>query len=118
TVLERRNPPTFNVLVEIQSFDRLALHEDVASTVDALLRGYEAEAEVRVIGRGGEIASVERMQLRSTPDDPLVAREQQTRRQVMEPAPGGPERRLLPFGISRARLEQAIAETRSAARIV
>ncbi len=118
TVLERRNPPTFDVLVEIQSFDRLALHEDVATTVDALLRGYEAEAEVRVIGRGGEVTSVERMQLRSSPDEPLAPRELATHRQVIDPAPGGPERRLLPFGISRARLEHAIAETRSAARIV
>jgi stage III sporulation protein AA len=118
TVLERRNPPTFDVLVEIQSFGRLALHEDVASTVDSLLRGYEAEAEIRVIGRSGEVESVERVPLRASPDDPLEPREEPARRQVMPRAPGGQERRLLPFGISRARLEHAIAGTRSAARIV
>src|SRR5438067_36128 len=42
TVLERRAPPTFGSLVEIQSFNRVAVHEDIAGTVDALLRGYEA----------------------------------------------------------------------------
>jgi stage III sporulation protein AA len=118
TILERRSPPTFDVLIEIQSFSRLAVHEDVASTVDALLRGYEAEAEIRVIGDGGEIETVERMPLRSSPGEPLVAHEEPERRLTLAAAPGGPERRLLPFGISRARLEAAIAETRSGASIV
>src|SRR5690606_19468212 len=34
------------------------------------------------------------------------------------PAPGGPEKRIMPFGISRSRLEEAIATTRSAASVV
>ncbi|MEX2446947.1 MAG: R3H domain-containing nucleic acid-binding protein [Dehalococcoidia bacterium] len=118
TILERRSPPTFDVLIEIQSFSRLAVHEDVAGTVDALLRGFEAEAEIRVIGDGGEIETVERMPLRANPGEPLAAREEPTGRQTLNAAPGGPQRRLLPFGISRARLEAAIAETRSGASIV
>ena len=36
TVLERRSPPTFDVLIEIQTRDRLAVHPDVAAAVDAL----------------------------------------------------------------------------------
>ena len=39
TVLERRSNPTFHVLIEIQTRDRLAVHEDVATAVDSLLRG-------------------------------------------------------------------------------
>ena len=118
TILERRSPPTFEVLIEIQSFSRLAVHEDVAITVDALLRGFEAEAEIRVIGDGGTIQTVERMPLRSSPDEPLEAHEEPERRQTLTAAPGGPQRRLLPFGISRARLELAIEQTRSGASIV
>ncbi len=118
TVLERRAPPTFDVLIEIQSFDRLAIHDDVAATVDSLLRGYEVEAEVRVIGDGGQIATVERVPLRTTPQEPLEARPQVERRRTLSAAPGGPEKRVLPFGISRTHLERAIMETRSAARIV
>jgi len=118
TVLERRNPPTFEVLVEIQSFRRLAIHEDVAQTVDSLLRGYEVEAEIRVAGEAGEVQHVERVPLRASPDEPLRARQQTERARSLPAAPGGPEKRLLPFGISRGRLEQAIADTRSAARIV
>jgi len=118
TVLERRAPPTFDVLIEIQSFDRLAIHDDVAATVDSLLRGYEVEAEVRVIGDGGRIETVERVPLRTTPLEPLEARPQVERRRTLAAAPGGPEKRVLPFGISRTHLERAIMETRSAARIV
>jgi stage III sporulation protein SpoIIIAA len=47
TVLERRSPPTFDVLIEIQSRDRLAVHSDVAAAVDALLRGYPLPPEMR-----------------------------------------------------------------------
>ena len=47
TVLERRSPPTFDVLIEIQSRDRLAVHPDVAAAVDALLRGYPLPTEIR-----------------------------------------------------------------------
>ena len=47
TVLERRSPPTFDVLIEIQTRDRLAVHTDVAAAVDALLRGYPLPPEIR-----------------------------------------------------------------------
>jgi stage III sporulation protein SpoIIIAA len=47
TVLERRSPPTFDMLIEIQTRDRLAIHPDVAAAVDALLRGYPMPPEIR-----------------------------------------------------------------------
>jgi len=47
TVLERRSPPTFDMLIEIQSRDRLTIHDDVAAAVDALLRGFPLPAEIR-----------------------------------------------------------------------
>ncbi len=55
TVLERRSPPTFDVLVEIQTRDRLVVHESVADAVDSLLRGSPAEAELRERDDTGEI---------------------------------------------------------------
>src|SRR6266540_7423979 len=39
SVLERKAPPTFDVLVEIQDRERVAVHENVADVVDAMLRG-------------------------------------------------------------------------------
>ncbi len=47
TVLERRAPPTFSVLVEIQDRHRIAVHADIAASVDALLRGYPLPPEIR-----------------------------------------------------------------------
>ena len=53
TVLERRAPPTFDVLIEIQTRDSLAIHPDVAEAVDALLRGYPLPPEIRIREEGG-----------------------------------------------------------------
>jgi stage III sporulation protein SpoIIIAA len=55
TVLERRSPPTFDVLIEIQNRDRLAVHQDVAAAVDSLLRGYPLPPEIRSRTEDGEI---------------------------------------------------------------
>ncbi len=55
TVLERRSPPTFDVLIEIQSRDQLVVHADVAASVDALLRGYPLPPIIRSRGADGAI---------------------------------------------------------------
>jgi hypothetical protein len=55
TVLERRSPPTFDVLIEIQTRDRLAVHQDVAEAVDALLRGRPLTPELRYRDEHDEI---------------------------------------------------------------
>ena len=55
TVLERRAPPTFDVLIEIQSRDRFAVHTDIMESVDALLRGYPLPPEVRTRDEQGAI---------------------------------------------------------------
>jgi stage III sporulation protein SpoIIIAA len=47
TVLERRAPPTFDVLVEIQTRDRMAVHDSVAESVDSALRGRIRPIELR-----------------------------------------------------------------------
>jgi stage III sporulation protein SpoIIIAA len=55
TVLERRAPPTFDVLVEIQQRDRFAAHMDIAASVDSLLRGYPLPPEIRTRDAEGKI---------------------------------------------------------------
>ncbi|MFQ5617167.1 MAG: R3H domain-containing nucleic acid-binding protein [Anaerolineales bacterium] len=55
TVLERRSPPTFDVLIEIQTRDRLAVHPDVAAEVDSLLRGNSQSPEIRSRDAEGNI---------------------------------------------------------------
>ena len=47
SVLERKAPPTFDVIVEIVDRERVAVHSDVADTVDAMLRGDQVSPELR-----------------------------------------------------------------------
>jgi stage III sporulation protein SpoIIIAA len=47
SVLERKAPPTFDVIIEIQDRERVLVHGDVAETVDALLRGDAISPEQR-----------------------------------------------------------------------
>ena len=55
TVLERRAPPTFDVLVEMQERQRLIVHHDVAMSVDNLLRGRPLETELRYRDEHGQL---------------------------------------------------------------
>jgi stage III sporulation protein SpoIIIAA len=55
TVLERRAPPTFDVLIELQTRDRMIIHEDVAAAVDAVLREKPLQIELRYRNENGEV---------------------------------------------------------------
>jgi stage III sporulation protein SpoIIIAA len=55
TVLERRAPPTFDVVIELQDRDTLIVHKDVMEAVDLMLRGVELRPEIRRRGPGGEV---------------------------------------------------------------
>jgi stage III sporulation protein SpoIIIAA len=47
SVLERKAPPTFDVIIEIQDRERVTVHPDVGDTVDSLLRGDAVAPELR-----------------------------------------------------------------------
>lgn len=55
TVLERRAPPTFDVLIEIQHRERFAVHLDIMSAVDALLRDVPMPPEIRTRDDTGQV---------------------------------------------------------------
>ncbi len=55
SVLERKAPPTFDVLVEIQDRQRMAVHHDVGKAVDNFLRGRELRPEIRYRDEAGAI---------------------------------------------------------------
>jgi stage III sporulation protein SpoIIIAA len=55
TVLERRSPPTFDVVIEIQTRDRFAVHLDISASVDSLLRGVPVPPELRTRDVEGKI---------------------------------------------------------------
>src|SRR5436190_18578782 len=47
SVLERKAPPTFDVVIEIQDREKVLVHGDVAETVDSILRGDVQSPELR-----------------------------------------------------------------------
>ena len=55
SVLERKASPTFDVLIEIQDRQRMAIHHDVAASVDAFLRGRALSPEVRSLSADGSV---------------------------------------------------------------
>jgi stage III sporulation protein SpoIIIAA len=55
TVLERRSPPTFDVLIEIQERDHLVIHPDVAEAVDGMVRGIPLRPEIRYRSEDGKV---------------------------------------------------------------
>jgi len=92
TVLERKAPPTFDVVIEIREKDRFAVHHDVATVVDALLRHRSVDPEMRTRRTDGGF-DVER---------PRPSKEQHAGKT-------GAAVRVFPYGLSRDRLERAMS---------
>ncbi len=132
SILERKAPPTFDIVVEIQNWWRVAIHADVAATVDAMLRGFDARPDVRQLNDQGRIELVgedrdeaaewehtgpvrhRRGGPEPTLEIGLPPGRRNGHREREEPvsrfAAGTPDQpiRIYPFGISRTRLEQAV----------
>jgi len=104
TVLERRAPPTFDVLVEIQQRDRLAVHMDLAASVDSLLRGYPLPPEVRSRDAEGQIHIEKAAPVnRSRPDSDFLIENGERPRRPSRPSAGALEIRPAPQTVGAAR---------------
>ena len=57
SVLERKAPPTFDVLIEIQERNRVVVHMPLDETVDEALRGRMKPPQLRLRGDDGQIVS-------------------------------------------------------------
>ena len=55
TVRERRAPPTFDILVEIQGWNEVVVHEDVSDVVDRMLRGNPISPQLRAMDELGRL---------------------------------------------------------------
>ncbi|MBT3321858.1 MAG: AAA family ATPase [Anaerolineae bacterium] len=130
TVLERRSPPTFDVLVEILHRDQLSVHLDIAAAVDALLRGFPLPAEIRTRDAEGQI-KVQKEQASPTPGakrggDTLGTRGSLRLRSAPETAQRSPSSsrkkmqmtRIFAYGVARNRLRTAISQMRVPAEVV
>jgi stage III sporulation protein SpoIIIAA len=130
SVLERKAPPTFGVIVEIQDWYHVTVHNDVAAVVDAMLLGRPVGAQIRVRADDGTVSVREQSAIRE------FGSNGQAGRRITGMAPGTVELsaaatltggtlggvshvdqsgamqplRVLPFGVSRPKLEQAARE--------
>lgn len=131
TVLERRAPPTFDVLIEIVTRDRFAVHQDIMVSVDALLRGFPLPPQIRTRDEAGQIqiekaapVATSRLDAKETKTPtrrgrqpaavseeplPVSMRLQQSAATHIEPSPRGGLQtiKVYPHGVARNRLMQA-----------
>jgi stage III sporulation protein SpoIIIAA len=99
TILERKSPPTFNVVVEIQDRYKVAVHADTAEAVDESLRGQPAPTEIRWLENG---------EVRIEKQEPAAhARTAMAEHPAEKP---GEVPRMYLFGINRQRLEEEAHE--------
>ena len=96
SILERMSPPTFDIVVEIQERDRVAIHPDVAEAVDAVLRSQPVDTEIRWLDESGEV------RVEKPPAD---------LKKPGEKKPSGhDQQRIFLFGVNRTRLDHLARE--------
>ncbi len=122
SVLERRAPPTFDVLVEIQDRQRVLVRDDVAQAVDALLRGRPRPDVLRYRDNDGEVRmeQLDWSQGAGGDDDderPAPAWNPETTKNIVSRRKLK-EKRVYPFGVARNRLIRAAQVLHVPVRIV
>ncbi len=99
SILERRSLPTFNIVVEIQDWERVAIHPDVGEAVDSILRGRQAAIETRWLDETGEV--------RIEKAAPVTTKKASKSQKLVQ---GDDLHKIYLFGVNRARLEQMTKE--------
>ncbi len=108
SVLERTAPPTFDIVVEIQDWDKVAIHPDVGEAVNAILRGQPATTEIRWLDETGKVRIEEQK--------PATTARKTTKGKQLTNENNIPK--LYLFGVNRGRLEQGVKEMQLSLDIV
>ena len=105
SILERKAPPTFDICLELQDRDRIAVHQDVAEVVDQMLRSYMPNPEIRQVDPSGEVKVIQ---------EPSIGASH-----AMEAIVGdaGGRIRIFPYAVSRSQLERVIRSMRMPAEV-
>ena len=113
SVLERRSPPTFDILIEIIDRQHLIVHHDVSRAVDAILRERPLRPEIRYRNEAGEIIIEKGDALKQTKNGlPKrsryeTSREPAHRYERDEQSNGIRPIRVFPYGVGQNRLRSA-----------
>ena len=143
TVLERRAPPTFDILVEIQGWSQVAVQSDVADVVDRMLRGLPVSPQLRTIGEDGAVQESRPQpkapllnrngggsgRFEAQPDfyfrpatprreAPAAGRETAATEETVEAPDPVDVTHILPYGVNLGKLQQALRETPAPVELV
>jgi hypothetical protein len=100
SILERSAPPTFDIVVEIQDWDRVTIHPEVDRAVDAVLRNQPPATEIRWVDDTGEVKTEQAIPVN-------IARK---KIQEGQPLKGDSHHKLYLYGVNRGRFEQMAKE--------
>jgi hypothetical protein len=110
SVQERKAPPTFDVLVEIQERQQLVVHTPLDEVVDLALRGQFKPPQLRIRRPDGSVLT----QI----DNSAINGKDRPRRPATAGRPASPRRvgggyqpmAIFPYGVSRSHVEQTVRE--------
>jgi len=119
SVLERKAPPTFDVVVEIMDYYKVVVHPKVIDAVDATLHQRPVQAELRWMSENGEVRKEEvAPPSRLGSNQKLVlSRSSECGEEAAEELEENPLRFYL-FGVNRSRLEQVAMEKQRNLKII
>lgn len=120
TVLERKSPPTFNVIIEIQDKNTLVIHDNVEEVIDLVLRGTPPQPEVRVRNEEGAVQVVQssNRETLTAEADGVPPPQRLPRENVADKMANGLTVKIFPYAVSRNRLERAIEHLKVSATVV
>jgi stage III sporulation protein SpoIIIAA len=129
SVQERKAPPTFDVLVEIQERDQLVVHTPLDEVVDLALRGQFKPPQLRTRRPDGsvvtQVAPMARERTSRRPANAAPVAPRRLRPSLVSPTGGGRRQRaayepisIFPYGVSRSHVEQTVKELGVPVRIL
>ncbi|MCX5750583.1 MAG: single-stranded DNA-binding protein [Candidatus Saganbacteria bacterium] len=105
SVLERKAPPTFDMLIEILERDTFAIFFDVARAVDLMLKGKVPRPEIRIRKEDGKIEIRDKTEELEEIPDPTEEEAEEIRYEKE----GDKVTRIYPFAVNKGQIERAIA---------
>ncbi len=118
-ILERKAPPTFDIVIEIRERDKFALYLDVAKAVDQLLRGRAPQPEIRVREAGGKISVQRAPEEMVEPTEPeLSAAAGEKINKIIQIYPFGVNGGVLERSLKALEIPAAVAPTLEAADLI
>ena len=111
SVLERKAPPTFDVVVEIMDYYKVTVHPDITDDIDAILHQQPIQAELRWMDKEGNVIK-KKVTSPSALENNRELAMGKVREQEEKPL------RFYLFGINRSRVQQAAKEEQKDLKIV